>query len=165
MSLLFWTTLLYNDHDFFFFFWQAYGWAYIGNRHNTWEQFYVYWIPSFTGAILAAWVFRFIFLQSSAKVKKAWGLGFGGTSKSPIYDEQFLDGATNSPVACFGSHFLIIREGSFFFCSETSGEFLQGWLQTQATDWRVYYLAVLIYRVIMLFEYCLHDLLDSSLNP
>lgn len=49
----------------------AYGWAYIDNRHNTWEQFYVYWIPSFTGAILAAWVFRFIFLQSSPKVKKA----------------------------------------------------------------------------------------------
>uniref|UniRef100_A0A6I9QK87 Aquaporin SIP1-1 n=2 Tax=Elaeis guineensis var. tenera TaxID=51953 RepID=A0A6I9QK87_ELAGV len=22
----------------------AFGWAYINNRHNTWEQFYVYWI-------------------------------------------------------------------------------------------------------------------------
>lgn len=49
----------------------AYGWAYLDNQHNTWEQFYVYWIPSFTGAILAAWIFRYIFLQPSAKVKKA----------------------------------------------------------------------------------------------
>ncbi|ONK56192.1 uncharacterized protein A4U43_C10F5080 [Asparagus officinalis] len=49
----------------------AYGWAYIDNRHNTWEQFYVYWIPSFIGAILAAWTFRFIFLRTSTKMKKA----------------------------------------------------------------------------------------------
>jgi len=36
----------------------AFGWAYINNCHNTWEQFYVYWICPFAGAILAAWVFR-----------------------------------------------------------------------------------------------------------
>jgi len=37
---------------------QAFGWAYVNNWHNTWEQFYVYWICPFIGAILAAWVFR-----------------------------------------------------------------------------------------------------------
>lgn len=39
----------------------AFGWAYLNNSHNTWEQFYVYWICPFAGAILAAWVFRFVF--------------------------------------------------------------------------------------------------------
>ncbi|KAL3642233.1 Aquaporin SIP1-1 [Castilleja foliolosa] len=39
----------------------AFGWAYVNNKHNTWEQFYVYWICPFVGAILAAWVFRFLF--------------------------------------------------------------------------------------------------------
>ncbi|XP_027069441.1 aquaporin SIP1-1-like [Coffea eugenioides] len=39
----------------------AFGWAYINNRHNTWEQFYVYWICPFAGAILAAWVFKALF--------------------------------------------------------------------------------------------------------
>ncbi|XP_058076822.1 aquaporin SIP1-2-like [Magnolia sinica] len=48
----------------------AFGWAYVNNRHNTWEQFYVYWICPFVGAILAAWVFRFIF-PLPAKQKKA----------------------------------------------------------------------------------------------
>ncbi|XP_068665638.1 aquaporin SIP1-2 [Aristolochia californica] len=38
----------------------AFGWAYVYNRHNTWEQFYVYWICPFVGAILAAWVFRYL---------------------------------------------------------------------------------------------------------
>ncbi|KAK6161636.1 hypothetical protein DH2020_005017 [Rehmannia glutinosa] len=37
----------------------AFGWAYINNKHNTWEQFYVYWICPFVGAILAAWDLRF----------------------------------------------------------------------------------------------------------
>lgn len=63
-ELIFWLFMLFLNS-------QAYGWAYIDNRHNTWEQFYVYWIPSFTGAILAAWIFRYIFLQPSAKAKKA----------------------------------------------------------------------------------------------
>lgn len=53
----------------------AYGWAYIYNSHNTWEQFYVYWIPTFCGAILAGWIFKFISSPSSTKkakrVKKA----------------------------------------------------------------------------------------------
>lgn len=39
----------------------AFGWAYTNNLHNTWEQFYVYWIPPFIGAILAAWIFRSVF--------------------------------------------------------------------------------------------------------
>ncbi|KAF8394318.1 hypothetical protein HHK36_020525 [Tetracentron sinense] len=49
---------------------QAFGWAYINNRHNTWEQFYVYWICPFIGAILAAWVFRVLF-PPPVKEKKA----------------------------------------------------------------------------------------------
>ncbi|XP_010907755.1 aquaporin SIP1-2 isoform X2 [Elaeis guineensis] len=50
----------------------AFGWAYINNRHNTWEQFYVYWICPFSGAILAAWVFKFLFPPPpKAKAKKA----------------------------------------------------------------------------------------------
>ncbi|GAA0165266.1 hypothetical protein LIER_20712 [Lithospermum erythrorhizon] len=42
----------------------AFGWAYISNKHVTWEQFYVYWICPFVGATLAAWVFRYIFPPS-----------------------------------------------------------------------------------------------------
>lgn len=48
----------------------AFGWAYINGRHNTWEQFYVYWIFPFIGSILAAWVFRFLFPMQK-KQKKA----------------------------------------------------------------------------------------------
>ncbi|PKA51506.1 Aquaporin SIP1-2 [Apostasia shenzhenica] len=48
----------------------AFGWAYVKNRHNTWEQFYVYWICPFIGAILAALVYRFIFPLTSPKAKK-----------------------------------------------------------------------------------------------
>ncbi|KAI8558720.1 hypothetical protein RHMOL_Rhmol04G0118800 [Rhododendron molle] len=48
----------------------AFGWAYVNNRHNTWEQFYVYWICPFIGAILAAFVFRTVF-PPPAKQKKA----------------------------------------------------------------------------------------------
>lgn len=39
----------------------AYGWAYLDNWHHTWDQFYVYWICPFIGAILAAWMFRAVF--------------------------------------------------------------------------------------------------------
>ncbi|KAL2470062.1 putative aquaporin SIP1-2 [Abeliophyllum distichum] len=51
----------------------AFGWAYVYNKHNTWEQFYVYWICPFIGAILAAWVFRFLFPPPTKqhKAKKA----------------------------------------------------------------------------------------------
>ncbi|CAK9319754.1 unnamed protein product [Citrullus colocynthis] len=52
----------------------AFGWAYINNRHDTWEQLYVYWIAPFIGAILAAWLFRIIFPPpppAPAKQKKA----------------------------------------------------------------------------------------------
>ncbi|KAK9290041.1 hypothetical protein L1049_008204 [Liquidambar formosana] len=48
----------------------AFGWAYVNNWHNTWEQFYVYWICPFIGAILAAWVFRVLF-PPATKQKKA----------------------------------------------------------------------------------------------
>ncbi|GMP77762.1 hypothetical protein CsSME_00033928 [Camellia sinensis var. sinensis] len=48
----------------------AFGWAYVNNQHNTWEQFYVYWICPFIGAILAAWVFRILF-PPPIKEKKA----------------------------------------------------------------------------------------------
>ncbi|KAL5227486.1 hypothetical protein ABZP36_015751 [Zizania latifolia] len=47
----------------------AFGWAYVNNRHNTWEQFYVYWICPFVGAILAAWVFRAVFPPPAPKPK------------------------------------------------------------------------------------------------
>ncbi|XVF42460.1 hypothetical protein PTKIN_Ptkin01aG0365000 [Pterospermum kingtungense] len=49
----------------------AFGWAYVNNWHNTWDQFYVYWICPFIGAIFAAWVFRLFFPPAPAKVKKA----------------------------------------------------------------------------------------------
>ncbi|XP_047327025.1 aquaporin SIP1-2 [Impatiens glandulifera] len=49
----------------------AFGWAYVNNRHNTWEQLYVYWICPFIGAIMAAWVFRIVFPPSKPKQKKA----------------------------------------------------------------------------------------------
>ncbi|KAK1386471.1 Aquaporin SIP [Heracleum sosnowskyi] len=39
----------------------AFGWAYVNNKHNTWEHLYVYWICPFVGAILSAWIFRAIF--------------------------------------------------------------------------------------------------------
>ncbi|KAI4334122.1 hypothetical protein L6164_018853 [Bauhinia variegata] len=48
----------------------AFGWAYINNKHNTWEQFYVYWICPFIGAILAARLYRFLFM-APVKQKEA----------------------------------------------------------------------------------------------
>ncbi|KAJ8425016.1 hypothetical protein Cgig2_030543 [Carnegiea gigantea] len=48
----------------------AFGWAYVNQRHNTWEQFYVYWICPFIGAIVAAWVFKLLFAPPE-KQKKA----------------------------------------------------------------------------------------------
>ncbi|KAL1292037.1 hypothetical protein HN51_060498 [Arachis hypogaea] len=49
----------------------AFGWAYLENSHNTWEQFYVYWIAPFIGAILASWLFRIVFPPRVVKHKKA----------------------------------------------------------------------------------------------
>ncbi|XAR68681.1 hypothetical protein NMG60_11003896 [Bertholletia excelsa] len=49
----------------------AFGWAYVNKWHNTWEQFYVYWICPFAGAILAALVFRVVFPPPVKKQKKA----------------------------------------------------------------------------------------------
>ncbi|TVU25925.1 hypothetical protein EJB05_28446 [Eragrostis curvula] len=47
----------------------AFGWAYVNNLHNTWEQFYVYWICPLIGATLAAWIFRALFLRPERKPK------------------------------------------------------------------------------------------------
>lgn len=47
----------------------AFGWAYVNNQHNTWEQLYVYWICPFIGAILAAWTFRAVFPPPAPKPK------------------------------------------------------------------------------------------------
>ncbi|KAJ4720295.1 aquaporin SIP1-1-like [Melia azedarach] len=49
----------------------AFGWAYVNNWHNSWELFYVYWICPFVGAILAAWIFKFVFPPAPIKQKKA----------------------------------------------------------------------------------------------
>ncbi|KFK26067.1 hypothetical protein AALP_AA8G198900 [Arabis alpina] len=52
----------------------AFGWAYLYKSHNTWDHFYVYWISSFTGAILSAMLFRILFpppLPVQKKQKKA----------------------------------------------------------------------------------------------
>ncbi|KAI3738592.1 hypothetical protein L2E82_28629 [Cichorium intybus] len=54
----------------------AFGWAYVNNRHDTWEHFYVYWICPFVGAIVAGWVFRLFFphqmkTKTKTKPKKA----------------------------------------------------------------------------------------------
>jgi aquaporin SIP len=51
----------------------AFGWAYVGKWHNTWEQFYVYWICPFIGATLAGWTFRAVFPPAppAPKQKKA----------------------------------------------------------------------------------------------
>ena len=48
----------------------AFGWAYVNKKHNTWEQFYVYWICPFIGAILAGWLYRSLFIKP-VKQKKA----------------------------------------------------------------------------------------------
>eukprot|EP01018_Ginkgo_biloba_P008263 Gb_11012 [translate_table: standard] len=48
----------------------AFGWAYIQERHNTWEQLYVYWITPFIGSILAAWIFRIFFEPTNSKKEK-----------------------------------------------------------------------------------------------
>ncbi|KAG0471902.1 hypothetical protein HPP92_016448 [Vanilla planifolia] len=47
----------------------AFGWAYVYNKHSTWEHFYVYWISPFIGAILAASFFRYLFPLPSPKTK------------------------------------------------------------------------------------------------
>ena len=47
----------------------AFGWAYMNKKHNTWEQFYVYWICPCIGAMLAALVFRFLFMSPAKQTK------------------------------------------------------------------------------------------------
>ncbi|KAF5768693.1 putative major intrinsic protein [Helianthus annuus] len=48
----------------------AFGWAYVYNKHNTWEQFYVYWICPSLGAILAGWLYRLVFPPRQASKQK-----------------------------------------------------------------------------------------------
>ncbi|XP_050208365.1 aquaporin SIP1-1-like [Mercurialis annua] len=48
----------------------AYGWAFVNNWHNSWELFYVYWIGPFIGAVLSAWVYRFLFKPAAVSTKK-----------------------------------------------------------------------------------------------
>lgn len=48
----------------------AFGWAFVHNQHTTWDHFYVYWIGPFTGATLAGWIYRFLFIPQ-IKQKKA----------------------------------------------------------------------------------------------
>lgn len=50
----------------------AFGWAYLNNKHNTWELFYVYWVCPLMGASLAALVYRSLFMSPKiTKQKKA----------------------------------------------------------------------------------------------
>ncbi|XP_030460413.2 aquaporin SIP1-1-like [Syzygium oleosum] len=49
----------------------AFGWAYVNDRHNTWDQFYVYWICPFVGAVFAGWAFKLLFPVQKPKEKKA----------------------------------------------------------------------------------------------
>ncbi|KAF8043076.1 hypothetical protein BT93_A1427 [Corymbia citriodora subsp. variegata] len=49
----------------------AFGWAYVNDWHNTWDQFFVYWICPFVGATLAGWAFRLLFPIEKPKEKKA----------------------------------------------------------------------------------------------
>ncbi|KAK6941767.1 Major intrinsic protein [Dillenia turbinata] len=51
----------------------AFGWAYVNNKHDKWEHFYVYWVCPFIGATIAAWIFRALFAPAPApkKQKKA----------------------------------------------------------------------------------------------
>ncbi|KAH9728310.1 aquaporin SIP1-1 [Citrus sinensis] len=39
----------------------AFGWAYVNKWHDTWDQFYVYWICPFIGAVAASMIFRVVF--------------------------------------------------------------------------------------------------------
>lgn len=48
----------------------AFAWAYLDNKHNTWEQFYVYWICPSIGAILAACFYRLVFPPPPSPKKK-----------------------------------------------------------------------------------------------
>lgn len=41
----------------------AFGWAYVNNRHNTWEHFCVYWMCPFIGATLAGSFYRSLFMS------------------------------------------------------------------------------------------------------
>jgi hypothetical protein len=63
VSILLYNLFLVNSHE------QAFGWAYVNNWHNTWEQLYVYWICPFIGAMLAGWIFRAVVLPPAPKPK------------------------------------------------------------------------------------------------
>ncbi|KAL1324998.1 hypothetical protein HN51_035096 [Arachis hypogaea] len=48
----------------------AFGWAYMYNRHMNWELFYVYWICPFIGAFFAALVYKALFMSPPEMMKK-----------------------------------------------------------------------------------------------
>ncbi|KAG5231971.1 aquaporin SIP1 [Salix suchowensis] len=48
----------------------AYGWAYLSNRHATWDFFYVYWICPFIGASLAALISKFFSRHHQSRTRK-----------------------------------------------------------------------------------------------
>lgn len=50
---------------------QAFGFAYLEKRHQTYEHFVVYWATPLAGAVLAAIVFRIFLKPRKEKVKKS----------------------------------------------------------------------------------------------
>lgn len=49
----------------------AFGWAFINNRHNSWELYYVYWISPLIGAVFAGWTYKLLFSKPSTKHRSA----------------------------------------------------------------------------------------------
>ncbi|CAA7048557.1 unnamed protein product [Microthlaspi erraticum] len=90
----------------------AFGWSYIHKSHNTWKHFYVYWISSYTGAILSAMFFRLLFplpppnhivdlepLQDPPQTTASSGTGNGNGKiryRSPSSTELLESGTANA---------------------------------------------------------------------
>lgn len=51
----------------------AFGWAFVANRHTSWEHFAVYWAGPMVGTIFAVWAFNLLFgsQPSHAKAKQS----------------------------------------------------------------------------------------------
>lgn len=39
----------------------AFGWAFVANKHTSWEHFAVYWVGPMVGTIFAVWAFKLLF--------------------------------------------------------------------------------------------------------
>ncbi|KAK9042181.1 hypothetical protein V6N11_017260 [Hibiscus sabdariffa] len=74
----------------------AFGWAYVNNWHNTWEQFYVYWICPFIGAILAAWA-KLEDLESLPPSSGNGKIRYRTPSSADLHD-SFTNGGPESPT-------------------------------------------------------------------